>query len=189
MRRTRWLVAIAALGAVSGARAGDDAGVFVVQQAGYARLRIDDGRLPAQSGARKVDAAQLGFSLGFRLPGGLQLEAGRSRAIHTDFYSSDETDIDMKSYFGAIGWRIPLAAGWHVTPTVGRGKWTLAAADFAFLDYDDPGARETGGWDDFWELSLSREVAEDVSLGFRFRDVDQGFGHLRSGVLVATFMF
>jgi hypothetical protein len=188
MGGTKWLVAAAMLLAATGARAQEKTAVYIAPYGGYTHLRIDEGQIPEQVGTLRIDAAQVGFSFGIRIPAGLLIEAGRSDAIHTDFLFSDE-DIDMKSYYGAIGWRIPFGEGWHFTPKVGRGKWKLSSTDFDWFDFDDDNGHEINGWDNFYELNLSRQLNERISLGINFKDVDQDFGHSRSGTFVASFAF
>lgn len=189
MQTTKWLAVGAALLAVTTAQAEEKTQVYIAPYAGYTHLRIDHGWIPEEFDTLRVDALQVGFAFGIRIPAGLMIEAGRSDAIHTDFFFSDEADVEMKSYYGAIGWRIPFGEGWHFTPKVGRGKWKLSSSDFDWFDLDDDDRHEINGWDNFYELSLSREINKKVSLGINFKDVDQEFGHSRSGTFVATFAF
>lgn len=186
---TKWLVVAALPMCAAGVRAEEKTAVYISPYAGYTHLRIDAGQIPEESGTLKADALQLGFSFGIRIPAGLLIEAGRSDAVHTDFFLGDEIDIDMKSYYGAVGWRIPFGEGWHFTPKLGRGKWKLSSSDIDWFDFDDDDGHEINGWDNFYELSLAREINDRISLGINFKDVDAQFGHSRSGTFVASFAF
>lgn len=185
---SRLLVAATMLLVAAGAQAAGKSAVYIAPYAGYTHLRIDDGQIPFETGTLKADALQVGFSFGIRIPAGLLIEAGRSDAIHTDFFFGDEADIDLRSYYGVVGWRIPFGDGWHFTPKLGRGKWKLSSSDIDWFGLEDEG-HEINGWDNFYELSLSREINDRISLGVNFKDVDAQFGHSRSGTFVASFAF
>jgi hypothetical protein len=190
MGSMKWMVTAAALFAATAVRADDEkTRVYIAPYVGYTHLRIDQGQIPEQFDTVRTDALQIGASLGVRIPVGLLLEAGRSNAIHTDLFFGDDLEIDFQSYYGAVGWRFPFGEGWHFTPKIGRGKWELSSSEFDWFGLDDAVEHEIEGWDNFYELSLSRELNEKISLGINFKDVDQEFGHSRSGTFVASFAF
>ena len=88
-----------------------------------------------------------------------------------------------------MGWRIPFANGWHFTPKVGRLKWELSSDNRIMLDSQGERHYEINGWDNFYELNLTRELSDSVSMGVIFKDVDQEFGHARSGAFTVSFAF
>jgi hypothetical protein len=188
MRKAMWLVGAMAVLAAGVAQAQEKTMAYVAPFGGYNHLTVDSGRVYNQSDTVRFDALELGASFGFRFPVGLLLEVGRSTAVHSNIFDND-ADYDLTQSYGAVGWRIGFADGWHLIPKVGRERWILSS-DHKIL-IDDAGDRHHSidGWENFWEIGLSHELNKKISLGVNFRDVSQDFGHTRIGTFVATFAF
>ena len=191
MGKSKWLaVAIAASLGVSAAHADTEnrGKMYITPFAGYNHLRIDSGRVFDEPETIRFDSLQWGVTVGYKAPFGLVVEAGRSDAIHADLFD-EHGDYQLTQTFGAVGWQVDFADGWHITPRVGRGRWELASDHRVLLD--SAGARhyEVNGWDNFWEVGLMRQLNETVSLGVNFKDVDQEFGHSRTGEFMVRFAF
>jgi hypothetical protein len=189
----KWLVAALALVPAANVQAQAPAPVaektmaYITPYAGYAHLRIDSGWIYQQPDTVHMDAFQLGAAFGFRFPFGLMIEAGHSEAIHAEIFNSD--DFDLEQNYGAVGWRIPFADGWHFIPKLGREHWTLNCNHRIILDENGVRHDSADDWANFYELGLTREINRKISLGVNFRDVDEGFGHSRSGTFTASFAF
>ena len=191
MGKSKWLaVAIAASLVVSAAQADTEnrGKMYITPFAGYNHLRIDSGRVFDEADTIRFDSLQWGATVGYKAPFGLVVEVGRSDAIHADIFD-EHGDYRLTQTFGAVGWQVDFADGWHITPRVGRGRWELASDHRVLLD--GAGARhyEVNGWDNFWEVGLMRQLNETVSLGVNFKDVDQEFGHSRTGEFMVRFAF
>lgn len=190
MAMAKWWVAAGALCLATGAQAQDaqKTRAYIAPYAGGAHLRLDDGVVFDEADPIKFDALQFGAAFGFRFSYGLVLEIGRSHAIHADIFD-EHGDFELLDSYGAVGWSIPFAEGWRFTPKLGRMRWELSSDHRVLLDQD--GERHYGidGWENFYELGLSRQIKDSISLGVVFRDVDQQFGHERSGSFVASFSF
>jgi hypothetical protein len=191
MGKSKWLaVAVAAALATSVANADTDnrGKMYITPFAGYTHLRIDAGRVSDEAETIRFDSAQFGATVGYHAPFGLVVEAGRSNAIHADIFD-EHGDYRLTQTYGAIGWQINFAEGWHLTPRVGRGRWELASDHRVLLDNAGDRHYEIQGWDNFWAVGLMREVSDTFSLGVNFKDVDQQFGHARSGEFMVRFQF
>jgi hypothetical protein len=189
MGKAKWLVvAVAASLGASAAYADELGKMYITPFVGYNHLRIDRGRVFDEPETIRFDSLQAGVTLGYHAPFGLVIEAGRSSAIHANIFDQ-HGDYALTQTFGAIGWQVEFADGWHITPSVGRGRWALGSDHRVLLD--DAGERhyEVTGWDNFWEVALMREVNSAMSLGVNFKDVDQQFGHSRSGEFMLRFAF
>lgn len=185
----RLLVAVALACAAAGAHAQDQrrALAYVAPYAGYTHMRIDSGRIYQEPDTLRFDALTFGAAFGFRFPVGFMIEAGHSNAIHANVFDGD--DFALTQTYGAVGWRIPFAGGWNFTPKVGRTRWELDADSRILLDSNAERHEGIDGWDNFWEAGLTYDVKERLSLGVLFKDVDQDFGHSRSGTFTVAFAF
>jgi hypothetical protein len=180
-------MAVAAL-AVSAAHADDSGRMYITPFAGYTHLRIDRGRVSNEAETIRLDSLQVGATLGYLAPFGLVIEAGRSSAIHADIFDN-HGDYRLTQSFGAVGWQVDFADGWHITPSVGRARWELESDHRVLLDNAGDRHYEIKGWDNFWEVALMRQVNDTMSLGVNFKDVDQEFGHSRTGEFMVRFAF
>ncbi len=188
MGTTKWLGVCAVALAAATAQAQEKTKAYIAPYAGYTHMRLDAGTVFNEADTARFDALTFGASFGFQMPIGLLVEIGRSHAIHADVFD-DQGDFELTENYGAVGWRIPFADGWHFTPKVGRAGWELSSNHRILLD--DAGERhyELNGWDNFWEVSLTRQIKQSILLGVNFKDVDQDFGHARSGTFTASFAF
>jgi hypothetical protein len=190
MRISKWLVAVGAVLATAGVRAQDAARThaYIAPYGGYTHIRLDDGTVYQQTEIYKFDALLLGASFGFQTPVGFLAEVGRAHSVHADFFD-DPGDFELTHTSGAVGWRIPFADAWQFTPKVGRLKWELSSDNRVLLDNQGVRHYDINGWDNFYELNLTRKLGKSVSMGALFRDVDQEFGHSRSGAFTVSFAF
>lgn len=172
----------------AGGQGGEAAHAYIAPYGGYTHLRIDEGTVYQQTESYKFDALLLGMSFGFEWPVGFLVEVGRAHSIHADFFD-DPGDFALTHTSGAVGWSIPFADTWHFTPKIGRLKWELSSDNRVLLD--DQGERhyDINGWDNFYELNLTKELGRSVRMGAMFRDVDEDFGHSRSGAFYVSFAF
>lgn len=185
---SKWLVAAAALVAVTNVQAQEKTRAYIAPFAGYTHLRLDEGTVYDEFDTVKFDALTFGATFGFQTPIGFLAEISRSHAVHADLFD-EPGDFDLLHTAGAVGWRIPFAEGWYFTPKIGRLKWELSSDNRIMLDNQGDRHYAINGWDNFYELNLTRELKKNVSLGVTFRDVDQEFGHARSGVFGVSFAF
>jgi len=190
MGTKKLLVACAAVMVATSAHAVDPqkTHAYIAPYGGYTHLRLDEGTVYNELDTVRFDALTFGASFGFQMPIGFQVEIGRSHAVHADVFD-DRGDFELTENYGAVGWRIPIAEGWHFTPKIGRVGWELSSDHRIMLDENGERHYDVTGWDNFYELSLTRELGKNVSLGVNFKDVDQDFGHARSGTFTASFAF
>jgi len=188
MGTKKWLVACAAMAVAAGAHAGEKAHAYIAPYAGFTHLRLNEGTVYQQTDTLKFDALLLGASFGFQWPAGFLAEVGRSHSVHADFFD-DPGDFELTHTSGAVGWSIPFAEGWNFTPKIGRLKWELSSDNRVLLDSQGERHYDINGWDNFYELNLTKEISKSVSMGAQFKDVDQEFGHARSGAFTVSFSF
>lgn len=186
----KWLVVAASVVAAANVQAQtpEKTRAYIAPYGGYAHLRLDPGTVYQQNETVKFDALQFGASFGFITPVGFLAEVGRAHSVHADFFD-DPGDFELTHTSGAVGWRIPFADRWNFTPKVGRLRWELSSDNRVLLDGAGERHYDIQGWDNFYELSLTHELKKNVSLGAMFRDVDQEFGHARSGAFTVSFAF
>jgi hypothetical protein len=187
---SKWLVAAAVMAAATNAQAQEQekTRAYIAPFAGYTHLRPDEGTVNEEFDTVKFDALTFGATFGFQVPVGFLAEVSRSHAVHADLFD-EPGDFELLHTAGAVGWRIPFAEGWSFTPKVGRLKWELSSDNRIMLDSEGRRHYSINGWDNFYELNLARQLKKNVSLGVTFRDVDQEFGHARSGVFGVNFAF
>jgi hypothetical protein len=189
MGKMKWLGACVALAMAAGAHAdGGKTQAYIAPYVGYAHMRIDGGTVYNEPDTLKFDAGKFGASFGFITPVGFLAEVGRSHAVHANLFY-DESDLELTHTSGAVGWRFSFGEGWNFTPKVGRLGWELAS-DHRILVGDDGERHKTiDGWDNFFELGLTKNLSRSISMGVLFQDVDEEFGHSRSGAFTVSFAF
>ncbi|MEO8064643.1 MAG: hypothetical protein ABI821_18050 [Pseudomonadota bacterium] len=189
MGKSKWVaVAIAASLGATAAHADGRGKMYITPFVGSNHIRIDSGRLYQQPETLGFDSLQVGATVGYHAPFGLVIEVGRSNAIHANIFDND-SDFEMTQGFGAVGWQVEFADGWHLTPRVGRARWSLSSNDRVLLDSAGERHHEIKGWDNFWEVALMRQVSDTFSLGVNFKDADEQFGHSRAGEFMVRFQF
>jgi hypothetical protein len=186
MGKKKWLVALAGLLAAGAAAAENRTEMQITPMVGYSHLRIDGDWL--ESGAtNRLDQLLWGASLGVKTPFNVVVEIGTANAVHEDWFSSNDFDLDMD--FAALGYQADFGNGWRFVPKVGRMKWKLYSDDGHLVDPAGDRHKALRGYDNYFEASLMRHLSESITLGVNFKDVDTEFGHSRSGALVVTFGF
>jgi len=185
---SKWLVAAVASIAATGVQAQEKTRAYIAPYAGYTHIRLNEGTVYQQSDTFKFDALTFGASFGLQTPVGFLAEVSRTHAIHADLFD-EPGDFDLLHTAGAVGWRIPFAESWAFTPKIGRLKWELSSDNRILLDGEGARHYDINGWDNFYELNLTRQVKQNISLGVTFRDIDQEFGHARSGMFGVSFAF
>jgi len=172
----------------SAAQAQEGGKMYITPFVGSTHLRIDHGWVFNEPETIRFDSLQLGATLGYHAPFGLVVEVGRSNAIHANIFD-DNNDYEFTQAYGALGWQVDFADGWHITPRIGRGRWVLDSDRRVLLDSDGERHHSVSGWDNFWEASLMRDINSVMSMGVNFKDVDQEFGHSRTGEFLVRFRF
>lgn len=187
MGKAKWLVALAGCLVAGAAAAGDSRSEMQITPiVGYSHLRIDGNYL--ESGVtNRLDQLLLGANLGVLTPFNVVLEAGTANAIHEDWFSSNDFDLDTD--YLAIGYQAEFGNGWRFVPKVGRMKWKLYSDDAHIVDALGDNHKALRGYDNYYEASLMRHLSPSIAMGVNFKDVDTKFGHSRSGAFVVTFGF
>ena len=189
MVKGSWLAALGVCTLVGSLAQADDKGsVYITPTVGYNHLRIDRGRVFDQPETIHFDSLEYGPAIGYRAPFGLIVEVGHTDAIHANIFNNQD-DFYLAQTFGSVGWEMEFADGWHIQPRVGRGRWALSSDHRVLLDAAGERHHEIKGWDNFWGVSLIREVSKTFSLGVNFKDVDQEFGHSRAAEFMVRFQF
>jgi len=187
MGKSYWLVAVASL-VTAVAQADEQGKVYIAPFVGSTHLRIDAGRVYGESDTIRFDSLALGVAAGFRAPFGLIVEVGHSSSTHANIFD-DHGDYELTEGYGSVGWAFPLSDVWRLTPRVGRGNWDLSSNHRVLLDGAGERHRTVSGWANFWGVSLSRDLNSVISMGIDFKDVDEEFGHARSGTFMVSFRF
>ena len=186
MARTMWLVTVAGLLVAGAAAAENRTEMQITPMVGYSHLRIDGDWLESGT-TNRLDQLLWGATLGVKAPFNLVVEIGTANAVHEDWFSSNDFDLDMD--FATIGYQADFGNGWRFVPKVGRMKWKLYSDDEHLVDRLGDPHKAIRGYDNYFEASLMRHLSESITLGVNFKDVDTEFGHSRSGALVVTFGF
>lgn len=186
MGNAKWLAAIAGCLLAGGASAENRTEMQITPMLGYSHLRIDGGWLESGE-TNRLDQLLWGASLGFKTPFNVVAEIGTANAIHEDWFSSNDFDFDMD--YVTLGYQADFGNGWRVVPKVGRMKWKLYSDDRHLVDELGDTHKALRGYDNYWEVSLTRHLSRSITLGVNFKDVDTEFGHSRSGALAVTFGF
>jgi len=189
MATMKWLGACVALVMATVAHAdGEKTRAYIAPYLGYAHMTIDGGTVYNEPATMRFDAVQIGAAFGFQTPIGFVAEVGRSHAVHADLFYND-SDLELIHTSGAVGWRFKFGEGWNFTPKVGRLGWELSSDHQVLMGSDGERHKTIDGWDNFFELGLTKDLRHNISMGVLFQDVDEEFGHSRSGAFTVSFAF
>lgn len=186
MGKAKWLVALAGCLVAGAAAAENGSEMQITPMLGYSHLRIDGDWLDSGT-TNRLDQLAWGATLGVKTPFNVVVEIGTASAIHQDWFSSN--DFDLETDFATLGYQMDFGNGWRFVPKVGRMKWKLYSDDQHLVDLQGDSRKTLRGYDNYYEASLMRHLSESIALGVNFKDVDTEFGHSRSGGLVVTFGF
>jgi hypothetical protein len=186
MNKAKWLVALAGCLVAGAASAENRTEMQITPLIGYSHLRIDGAYL-ASGETNRLDQLLWGANLGVLTPFNVVVEVGTANAVHQDWFSSNDFDLDTD--YAALGYQLDFGDGWRFVPKVGRTKWKLYSDDRHLVDLAGESHKTLRGYDNYYEASLMRHLSESITLGVNFKDVDTQFGHSRSGAIAVTFGF
>jgi len=121
-------------------------------------------------------------------PFGLVLELGLQYQTNVSFGRTFD-EISFEERYIAAGIQIDLGQGFRLTPKVGRTRWQLRNEEGRFLNPGPEAIERLDGYEDFWEVSLTKTIARTVSMGARYKSADYSFGEVDSVMFVTTFGF
>ena len=154
---------------------------------GPGELRINSGEF---IGDEQVDelvdenTIGIGGTLEYRAPFGLVIEGGLFNTGSSNFFA--DKDYRLTQYFGSLGYQFDLGKGFSIIPRVGRERWKLEADALWFFDDDGPNPTARG-YQNYWEITALKRIAEKVTLGISHKENDYDFGRGRTTVFTAMF--
>jgi hypothetical protein len=163
----------------------------ITPRLGFGEIRLDPGVLTVDNADvdddDEVDTVDAGVGLSYVTPFALMLEVGLQYQTNVAFGPFD--DLSFEERYAAVGIQLEFGSGFRFTPKVGRTRWRLRNEEGIFLN---PGPEEIevfDGYEDFWEVSLTKTIAESISMGARYKSADYSFGEVSSLMFVTTFGF
>jgi len=163
-----------------------------IPRLGIGRVNIEQPDTSFERGA--VDTFQFGLSAGYRAPFGLVLEGGIDSQGEVALLGLFDT-TEFFELYASIGVQLDFG-DWRLVPKVGASLWSLDIEPGLLADSPTrppsptlPFAPGRSGTADFFEVSLSRRVAENVTFGVNYRDGEYDFGRSRSLSLMISLGF
>jgi hypothetical protein len=93
----------------------------------------------------------------------------------------------LSEYTLAVGFQIDTPSGFRITPKVGRARWDLYSREGLLTGVDPALDNTRRDYNNYWELSLQKEIRDDIALGVVFKDNPYEFGNVRSIAFTASF--
>jgi hypothetical protein len=160
--------------------------------------RIGSGSIKLDQGTTTIDVANqaevketsfdVGVALGYVTPIGVILEVGAQ--AQSNFTLGGAADrLAFSEQFIAAGYQLEFGNGFRLTPTVGRTRWRLSTKEGLFANRGPELKESIEGYEDFWDLSLTKTVMDWMSMGARYRSTEYDFGRVNSTMFVVTFGF
>ncbi len=163
-------------------------GKFLISpRVGQGELRIGQA-FTSTDEREEVDTFSVGGTFAFVTPFGLMLEVGADSSSSIDWWSATD-EFSLSQRYVALGWEIPFASGWSVTPKAGRARWKLHSEEGIFLNPGAEEERDVRGYEYIWEVQLSRQINDRIAFGGAYQEGEFDFGRARSLTFVATFAF
>lgn len=160
-------------------------GFQISPRVGKSTLKIDADALTINEAVEK-DTFLTGVTLAYVTPFALMAEGGYSTQGNWTWFGSDDK-YKLSEYTIAVGVQIDTPRGFRITPKVGRARWDLYSKE-GYLDHPGPEYSNTvRSYDNFWELTLQKEISESVALGVTYKDNAYDFGNVKSIAFTASF--
>lgn len=160
-------------------------GFQISPRAGRSELRLSADALTSGQAVEKATTLA-GVELGYVSPIGLMGEVGYSTQGNWDWFGATDK-FRLSEYTLAVGFQIDTPSGFRITPKVGRARWDLYSRE-GLLTGTDPALDNTRrDYNNYWELSLQKEIRDDIALGVVFKDNPYEFGNVRSIAFTASF--
>jgi hypothetical protein len=162
----------------------------ITPRLGFGKIKLDPGVLTLDNAEvgddNEVETLDAGVGFAYLTPLGLVLEAGLQ--IQTNFsFGGIFDDITFEERYVAAGFQFELGNGIRLTPKVGRMRWKLRNEAGIFLNPGPEEFEEIDGYEDFYEVSLTKTISESISMGVRYKTADYSFGEVDSVMFVTTF--
>lgn len=160
-------------------------GFQISPRVGKSTLRLDADVVTSHEVVEK-DTLLTGVMLGYVTPFGLMAEGGYSTQGNWDVFGWEDK-YKLSEYTLAVGFQIDTPKGFRIVPKVGRARWDLYSKEGS-LNHPGPERTDTiRGYDNFWELTLQKQIGRSVALGVTYKDNPYDFGDVRSIAFTASF--
>jgi hypothetical protein len=160
-------------------------GVQISPRIGRSTLRIDADMLTSNKVVEK-DTLLTGVTMGYVSPFGLMAEGGYSSQGNWDVFGTVDK-YKLSEYSIALGFQIDTPHLFRIIPKLGRERWDLNSKEGSFIHPGREQADTIRGFDNFWELTLQKQISNSVALGVTYKDNSYGFGNARAIAFTATF--
>ena len=159
----------------------------ITPRVGLGELRLKPGVITLDV-PQEVDTGDFGVGFAFVTPIGLMLEVGLQLQTNLlDPGGDAEAELTLLERYVAAGFQLELGSGFRLTPKVGRIRWRLRSEEDPLFNFGDE--ESIDGYEDFWEVSFTKNIADTVAMGLRYRSTDYDFGRAESAMFVTTFGF
>jgi len=177
--------AVAAAPAADAAPASAVEGFQISPRIGKSTLTVKPGIVQSgQTGS--FDALLSGIDLSYTLPGGPMAEIGYGSQGNWSWFGTQDA-YRLREYSLAVGFQIHTPRDFLITPKVGRSSWDLSSQDVVFRNPDAGHGDRISGYQNFWELSLQKQIRHAAALGVTYKDNHYDFGSVRSIAFTASF--
>jgi hypothetical protein len=162
----------------------------ITPRLGFGKIEPDpavltlDGSVADDDG--EADTVDAGVGFAYLTPFGLVLEAGLQVQTNIPLGGLFD-DLSFFERYAAVGFQLEFGNGFRLTPKVGRTRWELHSDEGFFLSQRTGRVEDIDGYEDFYEVSLTKTISESVSMGVRYKQANYSFGEVDSVMFVTTF--
>jgi OmpA-like transmembrane domain len=145
-----------------------------------------DADVPSSNQSVDKDTFLTGVTLGYVTPFYLLTEAGYSKQGNWDVFGTEDK-YTLSEYTLAVGAQLDTPHGFRIIPKVGRARWDLYSKEGSFQHPGPELVNTIRSYDNFWELTVQKQLSNSIALGVTYKDNRYDFGTIKTIAFTASF--
>ena len=143
----------------------------ITPRVGFGEIRLKPGTTSidvANQDGTETNTLDIGVAVSYVTPIGVVLEVGAQGQSNFSLFGTLD-ELTFSEEYVAAGFQLEFGNGFRLTPKVGRTRWRLRSKEGILFNPGPEAQERIDGYEDFWDVSLTKTVLDWVSMGVRYR--------------------